>query len=387
MAFKFSLQTEPSVEGVDTILDDMAELTEIKGEIEALVGQLPELDAVYENLTSSIELLNNAKDKDEVVLTLNVDGSLEALLGVAEEKITAKAALEGLGDKLKEWWKKFVDWIKKIIQMIKDFWRRKTDKRFKDLNRFKDLKKQLESAGETGFNVKGHFHSLGYGVRFEDFTKMLDSYGDIATVLQPILTKIKADASKVDSLVTSDKFNDWNDEITKQIEDACRGRLKDVLAKFGHFITIDEDGIVKLKRASIVDVSDIINVPWVQTRFASTDDVSEYGLRPFKTYHDEKDTLESLGWTYKNTVTAVNDAIRVYDKYGALDEFQMKSDEEVSQKYLSALNKIGTEDAEKLRIIKKNFNGILSFYKVGMNIQDVGFYILLKWVVEAAHRR
>ena len=124
MAFKFSLQTEPSVESVDTILDDMAELSDIKCEIETLIGQLPELDAVYENLTSSIEALNNAKDKDEVVLTLNIDHSIEGLLGVAEDKITAKAAMEGFGEAIVNAWKKLVAFVVAIYDKIRAWFRK-----------------------------------------------------------------------------------------------------------------------------------------------------------------------------------------------------------------------------------------------------------------------
>ena len=124
MAFKFALEAEPSTESVDTLLDDVAQLTEIKGEIESLIGQLPELDAVYENLTSSIEVLSNSKDKDEAVLALNSDGSLEALLGVAEEKISVKIATEGLGEKLKYWWDKFITWVKRVCRNIANFFRK-----------------------------------------------------------------------------------------------------------------------------------------------------------------------------------------------------------------------------------------------------------------------
>lgn len=126
MAFKFSLQTEPFVEKwrYSTLLDDMMELSEIKCEIEALVGQLPELDAVYDNLTSSIEALNNAKNKGSAVQVLNADGSLEALLGIAEDAITVKAATEGLGEKLKYWWDKFITWVKRVCRNIANFFRK-----------------------------------------------------------------------------------------------------------------------------------------------------------------------------------------------------------------------------------------------------------------------
>ena len=124
MAFKFTVEAETTTESFDTLLDDMAQLTETRGEIESLIGQLPELDAVYDNLTSSIEALTNAKGADAVIRTLNVDGSLEALLGVAENAITVKAATEGLGLKLKYWWGKFVDWVKRVCRGIANFFRK-----------------------------------------------------------------------------------------------------------------------------------------------------------------------------------------------------------------------------------------------------------------------
>ena len=124
MAFNFTIEAEPSTESVDTLLDDVAQLTEIKGEIESLIGQLPELDAVYDNLSSSIETLTTAKDPDEAVLALNTDGSIEAMLGVAEDAITVKAATEGLGEKLKYWWDKFITWVKRVCRNIANFFRK-----------------------------------------------------------------------------------------------------------------------------------------------------------------------------------------------------------------------------------------------------------------------
>lgn len=38
MTFKFTIEAEPSTESDDTFLDDMMELTEIKGEIDAGLG-------------------------------------------------------------------------------------------------------------------------------------------------------------------------------------------------------------------------------------------------------------------------------------------------------------------------------------------------------------
>ena len=123
MAFQFN--TDAPAESVVSpeveMLEDMRELGEVKAEIESLIGELPEMDAIYDNLTASIQCLTDAKNKDEAVLTLNIDHSIESLLSVAEDKITAKAALEGLGDKLKEWWKKFVDFIKRLCEKIKNF--------------------------------------------------------------------------------------------------------------------------------------------------------------------------------------------------------------------------------------------------------------------------
>ena len=126
MDFKFNTDApaESAVSPEVEMLNDMQEFTEIKGEIESLMGELPEMDAIYDNLTASMQCLQNARDKDEAVLALNIDHSIEGLLGVAEDKITAQAAIEGFGEKLKYWWGKFTDWVKKVCRNIANFFRK-----------------------------------------------------------------------------------------------------------------------------------------------------------------------------------------------------------------------------------------------------------------------
>ena len=244
MAFKFSLQTEPSVESVDTLLDDMAELSEIKGEIESLIGQLPELDAVYENLTSSIEALNNAKDKDEAVRALNVDGSLEALLGVAEDKITAKAAMEGFGDKLKEWWNKFVEWVKRLCRRISNFFRKlfgMAPKVSKEAQELADLtgedpekvqqgldkmKDELEKAGKqlaAAFDNAEFEKAFNEGMKLgQEAFKQLDTASKIQSANREELDRLTKETEKVMA-----ELADPNSALSKSIEEAGKAMWGD----------------------------------------------------------------------------------------------------------------------------------------------------------------
>ena len=122
MAFKFTLEAEPSTESVDTLLDDVTQLTEIKGDLEVLAGQLPELDAVMENLENSIKLLQT--NGSEGLEVLNADKSIENLLGITEDQLTVKAATEGLGEALKKAWEKFRDFVIMIWEKITGFFKR-----------------------------------------------------------------------------------------------------------------------------------------------------------------------------------------------------------------------------------------------------------------------
>ena len=124
MALKFTTEVTPVVEGCESLLDNVTEFTEIRCDIETLAGQIPELESVMENLSNSLELLQTAKNPDQILEVLNGDKSIENLLGIAEGQISVKAATEGLGEAIVNAWKKLVAFVVSIYDKIRAWFRK-----------------------------------------------------------------------------------------------------------------------------------------------------------------------------------------------------------------------------------------------------------------------
>lgn len=82
---------------------------------------LDEVCQVMENIELSVKMLQNGSA--DAVKLLNVDNSLENLLGIAEEKISLQAAEEGLGttvkDLAKKFWETVKQWVEKFVNLVK----------------------------------------------------------------------------------------------------------------------------------------------------------------------------------------------------------------------------------------------------------------------------
>lgn len=122
---------------------------------------LDEVCQVMENIALSIQMIETG-GMDAVKL-LNVDKSMESLLGVAEEKFTVEAATEGFTEAFKEAWAKFKEWCRKAWKWIVDFFTNNAA-RNKELDaQIESIKKQLNSTVsrenlynilDSGVNVK-----------------------------------------------------------------------------------------------------------------------------------------------------------------------------------------------------------------------------------------
>lgn len=77
------------------------------------------IQEIMNNVRTSTELI--AKYGSDAIPVLNADGGLESLLQIPEKLITIEKAQEGLGDAAKSAWNTFVEWIKKIGNIIKNF--------------------------------------------------------------------------------------------------------------------------------------------------------------------------------------------------------------------------------------------------------------------------
>lgn len=77
---------------------------------------LDEVCQVMDNIEMSMKMLRSGSA--DAVKLLNVDKSLEDLLGIAEEKLTVQSAQEGFGEALKKAWVTFIEWLKKVCRFI-----------------------------------------------------------------------------------------------------------------------------------------------------------------------------------------------------------------------------------------------------------------------------
>ena len=167
MAFKFSISSQSQVLSQERnfLLDEVAELCDAKCELEVHLGKLDSIEGVIDNISTSLKALDTIEDSGAVIKVLNMDQSIENLLGVAEDSISKKIATEGLGDALKRAWEAFKKWCKDFWERIKDFFKkvfnfltgrdREDDKRKLDLEKiFKETNDQLVAADKQISELK-----------------------------------------------------------------------------------------------------------------------------------------------------------------------------------------------------------------------------------------
>lgn len=121
--FRYTTQPTQSKCSVGCEHIDLVLMTdEILSSYESLDSSIKELDQVQclmNNVHASIEYLHQfGKD---AIPTLNIDKGLEELLCLPENLISAEKAVEELEHQNKSLWQRFVDWIKKIISSVREF--------------------------------------------------------------------------------------------------------------------------------------------------------------------------------------------------------------------------------------------------------------------------
>lgn len=119
MAFSFATEKLEYPVDRQTLVDMVTSYEaayQAKLDLEEAFGGLEELDAIWLNIDQSIEHLT--KYGDGAIASLNVDGSLEDLLGVAASKINAKLATSALEDASQSLWDKFKDYCERLWTAI-----------------------------------------------------------------------------------------------------------------------------------------------------------------------------------------------------------------------------------------------------------------------------
>lgn len=194
MAFKFNVKpmvTEP-MDRID-LLQAQEELNNAWMNLTDAQKSMEEVCEVMENIQTSVDLIT--KYGAAGVEQLNVDGSLEALLQVPAKLITAEKAQEGLGDAAKAAWEKLKGWIKRIIEIVKNFFRGLGKKMMNLFDSTKRAIEKLKGAPDDKIAdalkdtmVNGTSGTTeGYGEYFKDFdASCVLPAGDIETFLQKV---------------------------------------------------------------------------------------------------------------------------------------------------------------------------------------------------------
>ena len=123
MKVKLGISTSER-DGTLTHVDIVAlstEIAELKDNIVTVSGEIDELDQVICNLQLVRDAVSTNKSPMDAMKMLDCVASVESLLGVAADKITKPAAMEGLGDAIKNTFKKLVEAIKKFFRWIASF--------------------------------------------------------------------------------------------------------------------------------------------------------------------------------------------------------------------------------------------------------------------------
>lgn len=218
MAFKFNVKPM-ATEHMDRIdlLQAQEELNQAFMDLTDAQKSMTEVCEVMENIQTSVDLIT--KYGAAGVEQLNVDGSLEALLQVPAKLITAEKAQEGLGEAAKAAWEKLKGWIKRIIEIVKNFFRSLGKKMVALFDNTKRTIEKLKGAPDDKVAdalkdamVNGTSGATeGYGEYFKDFdASCVLPAGDIETFLQKIdvifmeLDKIAdSDAAKVKNAMSN----------------------------------------------------------------------------------------------------------------------------------------------------------------------------------------
>ena len=96
------------------IVDEAMNLCLQRDQISACIGEIDELNTVVDNLLLVSKAIQSSNDVHGSLEALDAVQSVEALLGIAENKLTVKAATEGLGQKI-------IDGIKAMLKAIREF--------------------------------------------------------------------------------------------------------------------------------------------------------------------------------------------------------------------------------------------------------------------------
>lgn len=114
------------------MVDEAMNLCLQRDQISACIGEIDELNTVVDNLLLVSKAIQTSNDVHGSLEALDAVQSVEALLGIAEDKLTVKAATEGLGQKIidgiRNFFKMIANLIRRILVSIRNLFKSKDQK-------------------------------------------------------------------------------------------------------------------------------------------------------------------------------------------------------------------------------------------------------------------
>lgn len=211
---------------------------------------LDEVCQVMDNINLSMQMIK-AGGMDAVKL-LNIDKSIEGLLGVAEEKMTVQAAEEGFADSIKTAWKKFWEFIKdffrKVIAYIKMMFNGGIGWNGIDIKTLQDKVNTIDVVADNVFKISTNFFGGVLTLKgYEELPEKIEKFFACGNMLLKETDNAVRDyqsslkiflGGKRDSLdmfnESKDRFRNRMDEINKYLHD----RTRQIFGKVGQDINV-----------------------------------------------------------------------------------------------------------------------------------------------------
>lgn len=234
---------EDITEAYERLMTSYMELTDTQ-------RNLDEVCQVMDNINLSMQMLQSGSA--DVVMLLNVDKSLESLLGMAEEKITVQAAEEGLTDSIKAAWTKFWEFIKdffrKVIAYIKMMFNSGIGWNGIDIKALQDKVNTIDVVADNAFKMRSNIFGGVLTLKaYEELPEKIEKFFACGNVLlketdnavKDYQTSLKVFlGAKSDSLdlfnESRDKFRNRMSEINKYLHE----RTRQIFGKVGEDINV-----------------------------------------------------------------------------------------------------------------------------------------------------
>lgn len=251
MAFKFSLEKEPSSIVPQDILDTARELHDSIVDFNDVCGECAELMQCYDNC---VHALNAISSDPKAVEVLNVDGSLSAVLGL--EAFTPKQAIAGLEGLIGEAWEKIKAFFKKIWDWIKSFFSGTSKKVEDDTSKSKALKDSVKDAEPEELKklldepMPGLLTKKCVLAMYKNAGHMSGSHGPIASYIKNMTSTVTAAEKYIKELeqgTGKDSFDAMFGDIWGTVTTST-GAGSDLLVPFGMKYTFSFDDGLQLSK-------------------------------------------------------------------------------------------------------------------------------------------